>query len=753
MSMLDLETVDQHGVLPERRIKDPTSAAGVHSFLEKEDYNAAIQRACIQGMLDGDPPYSESELKNLGQADRCNLNFRDGEAIVQAAMSAFLDLPNSVDCMFHCRTPYGSEEVREEWSQIISEEFTRTLKQWNELEYNLQMLSKGFVVHGVAFPYFDNPHNWKWAVAHLGDLKLPRNTPANEEAIEVATIERDMPIHLLYDKIRNEKAATDEGWNVKAVKEALYVAGNGNGDEYDWNDVERYQRELKENGMYHSFSQGTNVRIVYMWVQEFSGKVSFSIFAKNVMTDKYLFDRCDYYDNIYQALIGFTYGIGSGTYHTIRGLGYNIFPHVQVMNRQLCDVMDMQRLTNSLLVQPENGKELMEVPLTYIGPVSILRPGFKPVTGQLPNRMDEALPLIREIEMRVQNNTGTYKPRATTPQGQARTATEVRAQMLQENILSQDAMNLFYTPFGRLGTEMYRRMMSKAITAEDAGGKEAWEFRERCVKRGVPIEALRAVKTLEPVRAVGNGSPAMRQQSFQDLLNLAPSLDEVGRVNLMRDIVASQLGGYDRVSRYIRGNRTVRNATTDEEIVSLENVLLQQAVTPQVITGQNHVMHAKGHFAIAVPLISLVQDHPDKIDAQKTAQVLNAIGGHGLHHLSEFAGDPSRAQIYSKLRPAYENLMHVAQQLDNAVKKQQAAAAKDAAAQQEAAASAGPAAGPMQLTPELQSMMQEHMVEMKIKSEDHQQKMQIRAADANQKLQLRDAAQAQAIRQKGGVNL
>jgi hypothetical protein len=104
----------------------------------------------------------------------------------------------------------------------------------------------------------------------------------------------------------------------------------------------------------------------------------------------------------------------------------------------------------------------------------------------------------------LQNNTGSYRSRQVSPDGQARSATEVVQQARQESTLNAAALELFYTPYNKLLTEQYRRAVSPYITAGDRGGALALEFRRRCARRGVSVDRMRNFLKVTAMRAMGD---------------------------------------------------------------------------------------------------------------------------------------------------------------------------------------------------------------------------------------------------------
>jgi len=444
-----------------------------------------MDRQKIQAMLDGEPPYSPQKLKALGQGYRANLNFGESAAALETALSAYSDLVNSVDRLVSVKTSEGDPAQRLEWENIISEEFHRTITGWDEFFYKQQMLAHHFVSQGVGVVYFEDNRNWKWNTCGLKDFKVPRGTPACDTKVEIAVIEREYLVGELYQFIENEKVASELGWNVEETQKAILLsAESGRATTRDW---EKLQQELKNNDLMYSHARSSVVRCVHYFVNEFDGTISHYIGLRSGDQDDFLFKKPSRFNHANEAFVLFSYGIGTnGLLHSVRGLGYKLFPFVQLSNRLRNAVVDGAMLSSALMIQPATGEDVSNLSLMYNGPLSVLPPGINVVEKSMPNLAGNVLPIVRDLELVRQNNTGTYNQKQVMPEGDARTATEVQAQLAQQSILSTQAMNLYYIPFQKLLAEQFRRLSTVKYRSDEPGGKEAIAFRKRMEERGVP---------------------------------------------------------------------------------------------------------------------------------------------------------------------------------------------------------------------------------------------------------------------------
>ena len=730
---IELENISESGKAPRTRIKDAKSAHAIYTSIRNADDASSIDRQKIQSMLDGEPPYSPQQLKSLGQGYRANLNFGESAAALETALSAYSDLVNSVDRLASVKTSEGDPAQRVEWENIIAEEFHRTITDWDEFFYKQQMLSHQFVSQGVGVAYFEDNRSWKWSVCGLKDFKVPRGTPACDTKVEVATIERHYLVGELYQFIENPKIATELGWNVEETRRAILLSTD-NGTSSNSRDWERLQEELKNNDLMYSHARSKVVRCIHYFVKEFDGTISHYIATRAGDSDDFLFKKPSRFEHANEAFVLFSYGIGTnGLLHSVRGLGYKLFPFIQLSNRMRNAIVDGAMLSSALMIQPATGEDVSNLSLMYNGPLSILPPGINVVDKTMPNLAGNVLPIVRDLEVVRQNNTGTYNPKQVMPDGDARTATEVQAQLAQQSILSAQAMNLYYIPFQKLLAEQFRRLATVKYRSDEPGGEEAIEFRKRIEARGVPWKAVEKVYRVQAVRAIGAGSPGARMLAFNEFMAIMPRFDEVGQRNLIRDRVAARVG-YDQVDRYIPKGE-VERIPIDAKIAELENDAMQGGRGVSVNPGENHAVHAKVHLEDANRFLQALQQN--QVDPKVAMSYLQVQYPHSTAHVEQLASDPSRReevgiakQILNQMREAVEN-----------IGKQLAAQAK-----REAQARASQQGG--QVDPKTQLAIQKAQVDSQIKLQQSQLDQRLKAADVQQKMAIRDAEAAQKIRQK-----
>lgn len=746
-SQLLLKNMTPEGEIPASRIENPEAATRIYNIFWEADRIRRRNRAEIQAMLDGVPPYDEEELRATGQGDRANINFGEGEAILESAMAGYVDLLNSVERLVSFKTTFGDPSQRFEWEQIISEEMTRMLRNWPRYTSQFLLLANHFVGHGVGILYFDDEVDWRWKVSGLGDFLIPNRTFACEEDVEVAIARRSYQVHQLYAFIQDEEIATATGWNVEETKKAIMNAVNSGVTAARFTDWEQLRVQLKSNDLTLGYAGASEVKIIHLWNREFDGSISHLVSLEDGSNKDFLCKRISPFKNVSEAFTIFTFGVGTnGYYHSIRGLGYKIYPQIQASNRLRCQFFDGSMLSSSLMVQPESEDALNDLNLFYYGPYSILPPKMKVVERAVPNLANNVVPMLADINATIQNKTGSYQTSASMPTGKERTKFEVQAQLSQGAKLSSAALNLFYEPWQRHLKEVVRRICRPMYLPTEPGGEEVSKFIQKCVTRGVPLEAIYSIDldTVVAVKAIGAGSEINRLLAYDDFMQMMSAFDDTGKRNVLRDRVAARVG-YDQVNRYIQPIGAENRPLPDEKVAELENNSMQLNQVVTVKPNENHLIHARVHSQLLGQMIQQIDQ--GQLGLEQAVQPLVNLVQHQTQHIQSIQVDTSVEQEVAALRQQLQQAGEFTYNGMEKLKKQQQ--------EQQIAALANPApeGGQPQMDPAMQQKMLEHQMKLKMMQEQFALQQQMKLAESRQKLAIEDARAARKMAAENNLSL
>ena len=722
---LELGSLTKKGKPVETRLKDVNSALSIFNTLLRADERSAVNRARVDAMFDGAAPYNTSSLAVSGQQLKTNLNFGDAQRLLDISLSAYVDLYSSLERLIEVKGTQGEASEIKPAEEIVAEELTHLIRGWPEFHNAYLRLCTTFIKHGVGVAYFDSPDDWRFRVGGFTDILIPRQTPTNEECIDVAIGRRNYLLHELYAYIKNPAAATKVGWNVEEVKRVITknATTSGRADNY-----EAMQAEMKNNDL-HTGIQNPSVKILHYWIKEMDGSVSHYISAED-SPKEFLYKKVSRYEKAEQAYVMFTYGVGSnGTYHSIRGLGQRIFAHVQTSNRLRCQQIDGAMLASAVMIQPENQRSLDELQFTYYGAYAVLSPNVSIIEKAIPNLGTAVQPALQDLTQQLALNTdtvSTYGPQQGSPY---RNQMQVVSDMDVATRLSGASLNLFYASWNRLLREVVRRVVT--TKKPDPAIKD---FYERCAARGIPPEFIKSldVARTKAVRSIGNGSHANRMVALRELQGISGQFDDVGRRNLTRDIVSTRVG-HDLADRYVPANVDKR-PTVDLKIAFFENQQLMGGQSVPVVGNELHGTHLGVHLPELAQLIE--QLNVGEADPQQVLPTLQAFYEHISQTVQLAAGDVT---LEGAVGAAQQLLQFTEEAINNTTKALQ----KIQRDQAKQGADAGEEGAPPQQDPK----MMEHQVKMQIAQEKAELDMAIKQKKHEQEMALRDAKAALEFRE------
>jgi hypothetical protein len=716
------------------RLSDVNKALAIYNTLRTADEKSSINRARIDGMFDGAPPFDHSKMTATNQSNRVNLNFNQALRLLDISLSAYVDLYSSLETFVEVKGTVGEVSERMEWEGIVSRELTALLRSWPEFHGNYLRLCTTFIKHGVGVAFFDSPEGWKFRVGGFQDILIPRQALASEASVDVAVGRRPYLLHELYAFIKDEKAAAAVGWNVEEVRRVLAqnlrTTGSGATSPGVFSDYEAIQAEFKNNDICTGV-QNPAIHVLHFWVREADGSVSHLMSAEDSPKD-FLYKKISRFDSPEQAYIFFTYGVGTnGTYHSVRGLGQRIFSHIQTSNRLRCVQVEGAMLASQAIIQPENQRALDELAFTSWGPFSILSPGVSIIEKAIPNLSNAVKPALDDLTMQLELNTdtmSTYGPQQGSPY---KNQTQVIADMDVTTRLSGATLNLFYASWNRLLREITRRVVTMKLP-----DKAVKEFRKRCAAQGVPDEFLKSLDLdrTRAVRSIGNGSYANRLVALRELQGIAGQFDETGRKNLIRDIVATRVG-HDLADRYSPEMAPPR-PTIDVKIAMMENDSLMAGRQVAVLTNELHGTHLDQHIPVLQQLVE--QFNTGEMDPQQSLPTVEAFYQHISQHAQEAVADPNLEGLAAGIK----KLLNFAEEIIHNMSKAVQAMQREELEQQ--------GASPDEVKDAtLQTRIETHQTQMAIAREKADLEMTIKREKFEQERSLADAAAALKMAREG----
>lgn len=760
--MVNLKTLDEDGKPPKSRVGCASQARQFVERLRYDEEQRSSRRTKIQGLLDGNQPWSPKTLRDKQQGHRTNFNLREGEGAVEAAKTPYYDLVFEVPRFADITLDLYEEdrEINLEWGNIIADEYHETLDRWDDFDRITQLHQWEMVVFGIGPVFWPHELDWRSEAIKVGRVLVPYRTKASVEKLEVVVVLHDYNCTTLFKLTENESASKSQGWDVKLVKQEIMDAHN-----QQWwptgraNSWERYQRAYRAGDIFHGSGQSEIVKVASLFVKEFSGKISHYIIGStpdiaekaddvtdldNEKETGYLFKKKDRFESFSQIICPFFFDTGpDGTWHSIKGLGPKIFDFCDYSNRTFCQMSDGAIIGSGITLETQDANSLQETQLILLGGATVVGPGYKVVQTRIAESLNGSLMLRREAQNTMQSNTGSYKQRVAG-ENQEPTLGQAQLNAQQQALLSKGAVNRYYNNLDKWHKETLRRLLDNRINKKTPGGEEALDFRERCIKRGVPEEVLDFdhICRVKAVRSLGYGSPQMRDIATKELVQLMPMFDEVSKNNALRARVSAIPGvGQAMVDLYVPSINKKKQPEDHVWDAVVENNALRTLGGEVVVTArQNQPTHFQVHFSDVMEHVKQMQTSDEA--PHDVLIHMEQAGPHLRQHLDRMPdqipgpdGKMEENQEKAGMEKAWEGLAKAADHLHQEVDKINQTSAENAPQKPE-------------MPPELMAMMAKVQGELLIKAKKTEGDMALKEQKQKQTLRLKDIQTASELRRQ-----
>jgi hypothetical protein len=479
-------------------------------------------------------------------------------------------------------------------------------------------------------------------------------------------------------KVADAKTAAASGWKKEAVMDAIRLLIPTDNVERTPEDVQNGIRD----GDIGYLNRTEQIELWHLFVHEYEPKngkvISHYIVAANQPTTDYLYCKRYKYASWESLLCLAPFDIGGdGTVYSVRGIGTRIFAFHQIFDRLMSKAIDALSLNMGLLVKGRSSTDTTKVNLLKRGLLSILPDNMEVIPSNLSGFAQDVWPVIRQLATVNESNTALFR-NGIGEFRQPNSATEAQILSTEGSGLSQAQLQHEIDAL----TAQYRRQIELLARQETVDGQQGYsaclEFKTRCMKAGVPEEALRHIQydDIEFAAGHGGGSLAQRIQNAMQILSvLGPSQGPAEQYAMQRELVTSIMG-----ERYADDfvtpldDRTL--PTSDDSIAVLENSSMRSGGAAIVSPGQSHVRHVPLHLAAGTQVLGQIQN--GDIDLQAGAIALNAIGAHTAEHIQFMKDDPLLQDEVKRASEQLNQLAKFTDQVTQQLAEQQRAAEMEA---------------------------------------------------------------------------
>jgi len=685
-----LQSVTESGQPVRRRVSNAAVAQQIYADFVESGLVRVRRLLRVKGVVDGNAPFDQAELVRLGQSWRANFSTREARNIINQSVAASWELHWEVPTLIETTMSpvvVKALNIKPEdavgWCKIVDEEYSRLLQNWDEFYGSTWQSTHDMFTFGFGGMLWQDKLDWRPKALRALNIKLPDRSPHEVNNMEILQLDDEKTVSQMFQDISNEAQARAAGWNVTAVRQLLvrvYRGGeqqaDGSRGEMDWGAL---QRNWVEGVADVQRKEHETVKLVQTLVKEFDGttwSITRTIHAKDLPDVPFVYEKKGEFRKMSEAAWFLFYECGdSTTFHSIKGLGHELFAFAEYSNRFLCQGFDAGLIAASLLVKARQGGT-GSLDILRLGPVTLL-----PADVELQQANNFAPAISHLMQLRglqkdiLHNNTGVFRPNSEqfSDSEVQKTARQIVSEEGKEARFEKNKAVMFYIQWQRWHREIFRRVTNPELltsTLDLPGKGEAVDFAERCAARGVPLALLARgsmVFDVQVSQAVGLGSVGAKMDLTNQLMGATGRMDEVSRRYVERQWAATRVGwrNVDRIFP-LRGPETVTQA---ENLAEIENNDFREGRPLPVGSDQEHPRHVVRHERMLISFAQQFKEAPDTMDVQQAAATFEVTLQHIEAHLEKLAGDPTREMFLNEHGQLFEELARVGKALMGAAQK------------------------------------------------------------------------------------
>lgn len=533
------------------------------------DYPRSLDRARIDSLANGAPPYPEDEASK--DQREVNVNDLTLTRLTHDARMQLYQAFNKPGNFFTARTDMGAANRRSDRGVTITNLVNRTLKQSDAYYQCWLSQVAAEVLHGKGPACWENGDRWCPVPVEVGDVLIPAKTYLTFDNLPFFAIWRSYTPAQLRKLTRDPER--NPGWNLDVVKAAMHWADEQTAKLYGgttwaelWTPEKRTERFKEDGGLYASdMAQTIDCWDFYYWddadkhdgwrrrivldadggASAWRGEAGYG--ARKAMPDKNLLGDRDMFlyssgnrvvaDRLSQ-IIHFQFAdlsaVSPFRYHSVRSLGFLLFAACHLQNRLRCAFSEsvFENLLMYMRIHSlDDAERALKVELAGRGLIDESVHFLSPQERWQPNPALAELGL-NEYKQIIADNSSSYVQNQNFSRDRVeKTKFQVMAEVNAMTTLVSSALQMAY----RYQTSQYREIFRRFLR-KDSTDPDVKDFRARAMARGIPEKMLVPdAWDIEPERILGGGNKTLEMAIAQQLMDWRAAYSPSAQQQILRD--------------------------------------------------------------------------------------------------------------------------------------------------------------------------------------------------------------------------
>jgi ribosomal protein S15P/S13E len=658
--------------------------------LRQADYPRAMNRALIQDLFNGKPPFEEEQPVNV--------NFLEGTRLAHDARAQFYGAFLKPGSYFTAHTDAGPKSKNGIYSNLVTMEMNKRMKR--SMNYFETFRSKFAmdVLHGVGPSVWENGDVWCPDALGMEDILVPARTLLTMKNLPFFAVYRTFTAPELIKLTNKEKK--DPAWNMDLVNECIKwiddesTALMGNNWQEIWS-PEKVSERIKSDGGFYAYDECPTINCFDFYFWNDNGKTEG--WSRRIILDswstpqaagaepghkigdfgkgKFLYDGGNRkFAGKYSEIVAFQFAdlssVAPFRYHSVRSLGFLMYAVCHLQNRMRCRFNEsvFESLMNYFRVaSAEDADRAMYLNLVNRGFVD---ESIKFVPQAERWQVNAALIELGmgENQRLIEANAASYtQPNNFGQDRTQKTKFQVMAEINASTTLVTSALNQAYRYQEGEYHEIFRRFCKPNSTDPDVRS-----FRESVLRKGLPEKMLCVDEwEISPSRVMGAGNKTLEMAISEQLLQMRPLFDPDPQREILRDVVLNITDDPARAERLVPIEPLkVSDSVHDAQLAS---GTLMQGLPVALKTGQNHVEYIQAMLGALQTVIAKCQKSggmatPDQIQGMQN--IAQNIGQH-IKVLSQDKNEKAAVAAFEKQLSKLMNFVKAfMQRLQEQMKKQ-----------------------------------------------------------------------------------